>query len=135
MHYPVSPFQETLGLVYFARLCDKIRLYQNDELAEDYHANLGKGMDLWTCQLLQVEYAQLKKQVEAGASDTEVLEWCFKQGTRPDTLQVSWWNSYIRNRGFNDDLSEKLQMRIKESGFEEKNIQTFFQYIDADEER
>jgi len=92
-------------------------------------------MDLWTCQLLQVEYAQLKKQVEAGASDTEVLEWCFKQGTRPDTLQVSWWNSYIRNRGFNDDLSEKLQMRIKESGFEEKNIQTFFQYIDADEER
>jgi len=135
MRYPVSPNDETLGLVYFARLCDKIRLQKSGELMEDYQSNLGLGMDLWTCQLLEIDYAAIVTLVESGASDAEVLEKCFEQGKAPSELEVAWWNSYMRNRGFRDDLSEKLQMRIQESGFEDREIHSFFDYINADEER
>ena len=39
-------------------------------------------------------------------------------------------------RGWNDALTEKLIQRKKESGFEARDeIQTMFQYIDADEGR
>ena len=40
------------------------------------------------------------------------------------------------NRGYRDDMSEKLAMRIEESGFQDRNdIETFCDYIDADEGR
>ena len=56
MRYPVSPNVATQNLCYFARMCDKIRLFEKGELPDDYHKNLGKAMDLWTCQLLKIDY-------------------------------------------------------------------------------
>jgi len=135
MKHPISPSVETQGLVYFARLCDKVRLKEDGGLAEDYHANLGGGMDLWTCQLLQVEYPDLAAEVRNGASDVEVLEWAFETGKRPSDLEITWWNSYMRNFGHCDHFAEKLAMRVKEGGFQEKEIYSFFDYFDADEER
>ena len=42
----------------------------------------------------------------------------------------------MRKRGWNDAASERLAQRKAESGFASRNeIQTFFDYIDADEER
>ncbi|MDB9741318.1 DUF5069 domain-containing protein [Akkermansiaceae bacterium] len=135
MSYPVSPKEYTDGLCYFARMCDKVRLSKAGELPKDYHNNLGKGMDLWTCQLLEVEYEEFSEKVKTGLSNLEVLKWAYSAGRKPSSHLTDWWNSYMRNRGVNDDLSEKLAMRIAESGFENRGIVSFFDYLDADEER
>lgn len=122
-------------MVYLPRLCDKIRLKDQGELSEDYHANMGKAMDLWACQLLGVEYDSITELVKKGSSDQDVLDWALENGSEPCETQIAWWNSYMRNRGLRDDLAEKLAMRIEESGFQDREILTFFDYIDADEER
>ncbi len=135
MKYPTSPKESLRGILYFRRLCNKVRLHCDGELGEDYHQNLGAGMDLWTCQFLEVEYQALADQVKQGLGDEEALDWAFKQGREPSELQIEWWNSYIRNCGFGDTLAEILAQRVEESGFQDKGIQTFFEYIETDEGR
>ena len=134
--HPYSPKLEIDGLIYFPRLCDKIRLMADGQLSEDYHANLGGGMDLWICQFLGVDYDDLAEVVRSGACDSDALAWARENGTdRPD-CEAAWWNAYMRTRGFRDDLSERLAARIEESGFGERtDILTFMDYIDADEGR
>ncbi len=133
---PRSPRDEIEGMVYFPRLTSKIRLHASGRLDPEFHANLGKAMDLWTCQFLHVDYEALKEVVLAGASDEEVLAWCHQTGKHPNKNEREWWNSYMRNRGFRDDLSEKLVLRKKEAGWQDRaEIQTFFDFLDADDGR
>lgn len=134
--YPCSPRTEIIDLPYFPRLCEKVRLFAAGDLHPELHANLGKGMDLWICQFLGVEYEELKKTILGGASDEEALAWAGQNGLdRPD-FEKAWFRSYLLNRGFRDDLSAKLADRIKESGFQDRSdILSFCDYIDADEGR
>ena len=134
--YPCSPRNEVNGLPYFARLCEKIRLFSQGDLHPELHANLGKGMDLWTCQFFGVDYEALKAIVLGGSSDEEAYAWASKEGLERDKNEKAWFRSYLLNRGYRDDMSEKLAMRIEESGFQDRNdIETFCDYIDADEGR
>ncbi len=133
---PASPRDEVSGCVYFARLCSKVRLHQAGQLDPEFHENLGKGMDLWTCQFLHVDYAELQQVIASGASDQEALEWCWQHGTQPSEHELAWWNSYMRNRGFRDDLSERLAMRKEAAGWQDRDdIQCFFDLLDADDGR
>lgn len=133
---PRSPRDEIEGIPYFPRLCHKIRLHAEGKLHPQYQGNLGAASDLWTCQFLGVDYADLADKVRAGMSDPEVLAWAREKGiARPD-CEIAWWHSFIRTRGFRDDLAERLVQRKAESGFADRaDIQTFFDYIDADEGR
>lgn len=136
MKYPRSPKETVGGIVYFGRMIDKIRLMQSGDLHPDLHANLGKGFDERACSLLGVSYDLLRSRVCEGGSDDEILEWCFRNGTRPTEEQIEVWNGFMVKRGWNDELSETLVRRKKESGLETRgDIQTMFQYIDADEGR
>ena len=93
-------------------------------------------MDLWTCQFFHVEYEDLKKTVSSGVSDQEALDWCHENGIHPNDDELGWWNSYMRNRGFRDDLTEKLLFRKEEAGWLDRDeIQSFFDYLDADDGR
>ena len=133
---PSSPNDEVSGYVYFARLCSKIRLHQSGELDPEFHPNMGKGMDLWTCQLLRVDYDDLSKVVEGGKIDQEALEWCWQNGSKPKEYELDWCNSYMRNRCYRYDLSDLLARRKQESGWQDRaDIQTMFDYLDADDGR
>jgi Domain of unknown function (DUF5069) len=133
---PVSPYETCHGLVYFRRMVDKIRLHAAGELGEDYVPNLGKGFDLRCCSLLGVEYNALASAVGAGLSDEQAWEWVAKNGTIPTDEQIEVWNGFMTRRGWRDDIVEILERRKKESGFEDRvEIQTMFDYIDADEGR
>jgi len=133
---PASPNDEVSGYVYFARLCSKIRLSQSGDLDPEFNPNMGKGMDLWTCQLLHVEYEALRDVVIAGATDQQALEWCWQNGTQPNEHELDWWNSYMRNRCYRDDLSDILVSRKQQSGWQDRDeIQTMFDYLDADDGR
>ena len=133
---PCSVRDELDGLMYFPRMCDKIRKMKAGTLHPDFHGNLGIGMDLWTCQFLGVDYEDLKAQVTAGASDEEALAWARKNGvTRPDH-EHAWFTAYLKTRGFRDDMSERLAARKKEDPRTDRDdILTFMDYIEVDEGR
>jgi gluconokinase len=134
--YPPSPKDELDGLPYFPRLCEKIRLYEKGTLHADLHNNLGRGMDLWTCQFLRVSYDDLKAKVLAGASDKEALQFAHLKGEARSEEELGWFRAFLLKLGFRDDFSETLQKRIAESGFEDRDdILTMCDYIDADEGR
>lgn len=133
---PCSPTLEIDGLPYFRRLCDKVRLLAAGTLHPDYHANIGKAMDLWTCQFLGVAYEELARVIREGASDEEALAWAGEQGPPRAGCERDWWLAYMHKRGFRDDLSERLATRKAEAGLGDRDdIQTFFHFIDAEEGR
>lgn len=133
---PVSPYKTCHGLVYFSRMIDKIRLHAAGKLGADYVPNLGKGFDLRCCSLLRVDYAALATAVGATLSDEEAWGWVAKHGQAPTEEQTEVWNGFMTRRGWKDDLVEILDRRKKESGFSNRpEIQTMFDYIDADEGR
>ncbi len=131
-----SPYEQTSGVYYFARMLDKIRLSQKGELPEDYQMNLGKGFDGRCARFLGVDYDALAGRVREGASDEEVLDWCFKTGRRPGEEEIEIWNTFMRKVGWNDGVTETLERRKREGNCTERaDIQTIFDLIDWDEGR
>jgi len=131
-----SPRAEVEGLVYFGRMVDKLRLETAGKLPKDYHENMGKGFDASCCDFLGVPYGKLRERVRQGGSDRELLDWCQRQGKQRDAGDRAVWNAYLAKRGWRDDLADRLVFRKQEAGWEGRtDIQTFFDYIDADEGR
>ncbi len=114
-----SPSEKVGGLFYFGRMLDKIRVHGKGELPSDYHANLGKGFDEKCVIFLRVNYDQLVERVKKGG-----------------TGDIYVWNEFMRKRGWNDEVSEMVERRKAEAGMADRSdIQTSFQFIDADEGR
>ena len=131
-----SPYEKVGGLFYFGRMLDKIRQHSKGDLPSEYHANLGKGFDEKCVRLLRVIYDQLVKRVKGGGTDEEILQWCFTVGRKPSEDDIYVWNEFMRKRGWNDEVSEILKRRKAEAGMTDRaDIQTAFQFIDADEGR
>ena len=131
-----SPHERVGGIVYFGRMLDKIRLHAKGVLPPEYQANLGAGFDGRCLKFLGISYADLVARTLEGATDEEMLQWCFEQGHRPSDEQIEVWNDFMRKRGWKDELSEILERRLREGGFEARtDIQTLFDYIDLDEGR
>ena len=131
-----SPREMVDGLVYFGRMLDKIRLEKLGQLPPDYQENLGQGFDQACCDFLGVSYPALRERVNQGGTDSEILAWSGKQGKTRDAEERKIWNAYLGKRGWRDEMSDRLVFRKKEAGWEgREEIQTFFDYIDADEGR
>jgi Domain of unknown function (DUF5069) len=131
-----SPSATVGGIVYFGRMLDKIRLQAKGELPVDYQPNLGKGFDEFCVNFLDVNYDELVEQVKENGSDEDILAWCFKKGGPPSDDEIFVWNEFMRKRGWNDDITETLARRKRESGISERGeIETMFAFIDADEGR
>ena len=135
--FPVrSPAEKVGGLVHFGRMLDKIRLHARGELPEDYQANLGKGFDAKCCAFLHLDYGEVTKRVNEGATDDEMLEWALTAGRRPSDDEITMWNEFMRKFGWRDHAAEILARRKREAGMENRaEIETMFQFIDADEGR
>jgi gluconokinase len=85
---------------------------------------------------LHVSYDELAKKVLEGLDDWAVLEWSFSAGRRPGEEEVYVWSEFMRKRGWDDEGTEILERRKRESGMENRDdIRTMFDYIDADEGR
>ena len=131
-----SPADKVGPIVYFGRMLDKIRLHAAGQLPADYTGNLGEGFDKTCVQLLGIPYADLVERVKQGGSDEEIFAWCQEKGRPLSEQDYVIWNEFMRKRGWNDVASERLAQRKAESGFSDRaDIQTFFDYIDADEGR
>lgn len=134
-----SPRETVGGLVYFARMLDKVRLHAAGRLPADYIPNLGtphpRVFDAVCCGFLGVNYEELKARVLAGGTDEEHLAWCQSHGSRRSAFDFEMFNAFLAKRGWKDEVSERLQTRIREYGAEDYRVDTFFDLFDADEGR
>jgi hypothetical protein len=139
MRAPVSDYVKTKGLIYFARMLDKIRLKARGELPPGYFTGLEPDptvLDARCIRFLRVNYDDLVTRTLKGGSDEEILEWCFENGRRPNEEEIEIWNEFILKRGWRDASSDDLAATKQEAGFGGRDdIQTWVDYHDADEGR
>jgi gluconokinase len=136
---PCSDYKETKGLVYFARMLDKIRLKAQGRLPEGYWVGVKDDpthFDARCTRFLNIDYDELAERALQGGSDEEILEWCFQRGRRPSEEEIEIWNAFILKRGWNDKSSAELEAVKKEENFAGRaDIQTWVDLHDAGEGR
>ena len=128
----------TRGMIYFARMVDKIRLHARGELHEDYHKNLGatRAADGACCNFLRVHHRDLTERVLQGGTDEEILEWCFEKGRKPNEGDLFVWNGFASKIGFRDFASATLQEQKQKLGIADRgDIQTIPDLMDFEEGR
>ena len=139
MRQPLSDYVETKGLVYFARMLDKIRLKAKGELPPGYFVGIDPDptvFDARCTRFLGVAYNELRDRTLKGGSDEEILEWCFEHGRRSSEEEIEVRNSFILKRGWRDGGSEDLAAAKKEAGWKNRDdIQTWVDLHDVDEGR
>ncbi len=134
-----SGYDLTGGLVYFARMLDKIRLQAEGRLPAEYQKNLGDGFDGRCCRYLGVDYPSLRQRTLAGGSDEEILEWCYVHGIRLRAEHILVWNKFLTKRGWHDEddgSTQELEGYKAADGLAHRtDIVTYFDYYDVDEGR
>jgi gluconokinase len=138
MRPPCSDYQETKGLIYFARMLDKIRLHAAGELPPDYFVGVDPPdvFDARCTRFLGVNYDELTKRTLQGGTDEEILDWCFENGRHPSEEEIEIWNAFLAKRGWRDAGSADLQAAKERAGWGERDdIQTWVDLHDAEEGR
>jgi hypothetical protein len=135
---PCSDYVETSGIIFFARMLDKIRLNAKGLLPEGY--NLGfsdpTSFDARFCRFWEIDYDLLATRTLQGGTNDELLEWCFQGRKFPNEDQILIWNSFIIKRGWRDDGAPGLIVEKELQGFANRDdILTYVDLHDADESR
>lgn len=133
-----SAYDEVGGIVYFARMLDKIRLKARGELPAGYNIGTKEWYDFDSrcTRFLKVRYSAVRARTLRGGSDLEVLRWCFRNGRKPGAEEVEIWNTFMRKRGWKDGSSEGLAADKRAAGLAaRKEIVTWFDLFDAEEGR
>ena len=135
---PCTDYKETKGLIYFARMLDKIRLHAEDRLAPGYFVGVEDPtfFDARCTRFLGVSYDDLAERTLQGGSDEEILEWCFDRGRKPSEEEIAIWNAFLAKRGWRDEGSADLEAAKRRSGFgDREDIQTWVDLHDVEEGR
>ena len=138
MQTPCSDYRETKGLIYFARMLDKIRLNAQGRLAPGYFLGVEDPtfFDARCIRFLGVDYDELAARTLQGGSDEEILAWCFSRGKTPGQEEIEIWNTFISKRGWRDGGSADLQAAKERLGWADRgDIQTWVDLHDAEEGR
>lgn len=136
--YPRSAKEIMAGWAYLPRLVDKIRLHLVGRLHADYQANfLHKGFDRLWFDRAGIAPEELVEVVRQSLTDGEVCDWVGRNVRKTEAEKASH-REYLFNHGRVGDaeLKARLQMRKEQSGLGHRDdLQTFVDYIDADEKR
>jgi len=136
MDTPISPYVETRGMYYFARMLDKIRRHAASQLREDFQKNVGKALDERCALYLGVAYAGIATRTLESGSDEAIFDWCCENGRRLGEADILIWNEYARKIGWNDTRTDMLATYKAESGLSHRDdILTMFDFMNADEGR
>lgn len=137
--YPRSPRETMDGWNYLPRFIDKVRLHLAGKLAADYQGNFAhKGFDAEWLKAAGLKPEDFIAVVRGTITDGEVYDWV-RRHVKKSPEEKAKFNQWLLNRGREENdpaLRERLQQRKTESGLAHRNdIQTFVDYIDADEKR
>ena len=134
--YPRSPREMMSGWVYLPRFVDKTRLHLAGKLHSDYQENFTKGFDGTWLKAAGVSAETFIDVVKNSVTDGEVADWMAKNVKKTEA-EKNAFRDFVLNRGRDEDAARmRLKMRKAESGLSHRDdIQTFVDYIDADEKR
>lgn len=138
MKTPCSDYRETRGVIYFARMIDKIRLQAEGRLPAGYFLGVDDPtfFDARCTRFLGVDYQEMATRVLQGGSDEELLDWCFAKGRKPSDEEILFFNSFLSKRGWRDESSHELQAAKQELGWGGRDdIHTWVDLHDAEEGR
>ncbi len=138
MQIPCSDYRETKGLIYFARMLDKIRLNARGQLAAGYFVGVDDPtfFDARCTRFLGVDYDELVDRTLQGGSDEEILDWCFEHGRKPNDEEILIWNAFLSKRGWRDEASADLQLTKEQLGWGDRaDVQTWVDLHEAEEGR
>jgi hypothetical protein len=125
------------GWSYLPRYLDKIRLHLAGKLHADYQENFGKGFDGMWLKYAGVTHDQMIEVVKKSITDGEVCDWV-RQNVKKSAAEKSAHAQDIlsRPKADNAEAVARLKMRKEQSRLAHRDdIQTFVDYIDADEKR
>lgn len=136
----VSAHVETFGIVYFARMVDKIRLHAAGLLPASFHGHLGfadpTSFDSRFCRYWEIDYDQAKARVLQGGSAEEIFEDLFRGGKPSNQERILVWNLFLLKRGWRDSGSDGLNAEKIAGGFGNRDdIQTYVDLHDVEEGR
>jgi len=135
--YPRSPREVMAGWIYLPRFVDKIRLHLAGRLPADLQDNFTKGFDAKWLKAAGLEAEQFIAVVKNSITDGEVCDWV-RQNLKASDADKTAFREHLLFHGKEDDeaLRARLKMRKEQSGLVHRtDIQTFVDYIDADEKR
>ena len=136
--YPKSAYIKTRGIVFIARMLDKMRMQLAGELTEAYQEKMRVplGYNSRCLKFLRVHYDDIFGLVEQGKTDREIIDWCFENGRQPNEEEIAVWNQFMEKKGWRDEESEQLETYKAQSGLSDRDdIVTFFDYYEVDEKR
>jgi hypothetical protein len=117
-------------------MLDRIRSLARGEVPSEYVENFEKDFDQECATFLGISYEFVVEYVNEGFSNHATLQSCFGMGHGPFEGEIYMWNEFMRKRGWNDELSGTLERQKKKHGMLSRSeIQTVFQFIDADSGR
>ncbi|ATC63120.1 DUF5069 domain-containing protein [Nibricoccus aquaticus] len=138
--FPVPDHQKTRGIVYFARMIDKIRLHAAGQLPADFIGHLGfadnTSLDARFCRFWSLDYDQVKARALHPGTTDEVFDDLFAGRQPLNTEHVFAWNLFLLKRGWRDSASAGVAAGKAASGFANRDdIQTWADLHDAEEGR
>ncbi|HTY88835.1 MAG TPA: DUF5069 domain-containing protein [Candidatus Acidoferrum sp.] len=135
--YPRSPREIMDGWSYLPRYVDKIRLHLAGKLHADYQENFGKGFDGLWLKYAGVAHEQMIEVVKKTVTDGEVCDWVRRNVKKSAADKAAHLKDLLSRPLPGDEAAlARLKMRKEQSGMAHRDdIQTFVDYIDADEKR
>ncbi len=135
--YPRSPRETMAGWHYLPRYVDKIRLQLAGKLHDDYKDNLGKGFDGMWLKATGLTHEEFMAVVKNSLTDGEVCDWVRIHVQKSPAEKDAHWRDVLSRPIQTDPAAvARLQMRKEQSAMGHRHdIQTFVDYIDADEKR
>ncbi len=125
------------GWMHLPRFIDKIRLHLAGKLHADYQSNFCKGFDGLWLETAGVDAARFIEVVKNSVTDGEVCDWVLKNVKLPESAKQAHRERMLNYPRKDDEaLVARLKMRKEQGGLAHRDdVQTFVDFIDADEKR
>ena len=138
--FPVSDHVKTRGVVYFARLVDKIRLHAAGKLPADYVTHLGfadsTSFDARFSRFWELDYEAIKARTLKGGTAEEIFDDLFAGRQPLNVEQVFVWNLFLLKRGWRDSGTAGVGAEEAAAGIPDRaDVQTYVDMHDIDEGR
>jgi hypothetical protein len=125
------------GWMHLPRFIDKVRLHLAGKLHEDYQPNFCKGFDGTWLEMAGVDAQQFIEVVKRSVTDGEICDWVLKNVKKDESVKEAHRQRMLNYPRKDDpEMQARLKMRKEQAGLAHRNeIQTFVDFIDADEKR
>jgi hypothetical protein len=135
--YPRSPRETMCGWMYLPRFVDKIRLHLAGKLHSDYQPNFCKGFDALWLESAGVDPKAFIEVVRGSITDGQVCDWVREHVKKSESVKAAHRERMLNTPKKDDpEAVARLEMRKAQAGLAARNeLQTFVDYIDADEKR